>query len=282
MKIDLLRRYCKISFLSISLSLNVYGQVKNAPIDRYFEKLPHDLKMEHNIPQKYLMTEEYFNKGIDGNFMNKTKVTGEYTCGLGDGYVQWNNVYIAYADSLKKVFPKGAMQNYMENMKYVPSGKMLDSSSFEKFPVFPDGIFAKNLIWDMMAIESYAWLYFDSLKLNCPYFAAETYSKVPIANLGLYEHTNVQICWIGISMINNEICAIIEYRAFDNIFDFNTPQFKSKGNEHYWGNVWVSLKDKQIEYAVMYSSTLQKLKITGLPQDLVVNTTREVRVEKTN
>jgi hypothetical protein len=157
---------------------------------------------------------------------------------------------------------------------------MLDSSAFENFPAFLDGIFAKNLIWDMMAIETYAWLYVDSLELNRPYVAIDMCEKFPIANLGYYEYTNIQICWIGKSMMNNKICTIIDYRAFDNIFDFNTPQFKSKGSEHYWGNVWVSLKDKQIECAVMYSTTLQKLKIIGLPQDLVVSTTREVKVEK--
>jgi hypothetical protein len=123
MKIDLLGRPYKIASLAILLALNVYGQDKKASIDIYLVKLPHNIKIDKNISQKYSMTAEYFTRGIDGNFMNKTKVIGDYTCGLEDGNVQWNNVYIAQADSLKKAFPNGTMQNYMENMKNIPSGK---------------------------------------------------------------------------------------------------------------------------------------------------------------
>jgi hypothetical protein len=54
----------------------------------------------------------------------------------------------------------------MENIKYVPSQKMLDAQAFKDFPTSPETVFSRNLIWDMMTIEGFAWNYIDSLELN--------------------------------------------------------------------------------------------------------------------
>lgn len=94
------------------MQTNCYGQHSKTTIDNYFEKLPRNLKVTyHNAPQKYVMTATYNNKDLYGNFMNKTRVTGEYTCGLDTGLVRWNNVYLANSNSLKDAFPQGALQN---------------------------------------------------------------------------------------------------------------------------------------------------------------------------
>ena len=46
---------------------------------------------------------------------------------------------------------------------------MLEADAFKNFPATPENVFARNLIWDMMSIERFAWNYSDSLKLNKPY-----------------------------------------------------------------------------------------------------------------
>jgi hypothetical protein len=262
------------------LSNSLYGQKRR--VSDYLKELPKDLKIDNKTSQKYLMTADYYNKDIFGNFQNKTRAIGEYTRGLGDGFVKWNNVYIANSDKLEEAFPEGTKQEYIENMKYVPSEKLLEESFFEKFPTDPNSMFARNLIWDMMCIEELAWKYFDSLELNRDYAAAESNQEIQLAGSGSYYNKDVQISWIGITRMNNEICAIIDYRVFDNLLELDVPGLKSKGSEHYWGKTWVSLNDKQIEYAVMYSSTIQELNITGLPESIIVKTTREVKVEKMN
>ena len=249
--------------------------------ENYLKELPHHLKLNyHGNYQKYKMTAVYINKDLSGNFMNKTGVTGEYTCGLEGGRVKWNNVYLANSDSLKKAFPKGFRQDYIEGMEYIPTSKMMETTSFEKFPTTPDGVFTKNLIWDMMALEMGAWNYFDTLQLNQTFTVPGAQGKFAMADIGDYEHSSIQICWTGLSMANGKICAIIEFKALNNKIDLNMPGIKSKGSEIYWGNILVSLEDKQIEHAVMYSNTLQDLKIAVLPQNLIINTMREVNVEK--
>ena len=257
----------------------LYGKEKSA--SEYLKELPGDLKLDSKTPQRYLMTVDYYNKDIYGNFQSKIRAVGEYTRGLGDGFVKWNNVYIANSNELEGAFPEGIKQEYIENMKYVPSAKLLEESFFEKFPTDPNSMFAKNLIWDMWCIEGIAWNDFDSLKLNQYYVPVDLNQEIQLAGSGNYYSAGTKICWLGITKMNNEICALIDYRVFDNKLELDIPGIKSKGSEHYWGKTWVSLKDKQIEYAVMYSSTIQELEITGLPQKIIMNTTREIKVERT-
>src|ERR1035437_8462887 len=78
-----------------------YGQTKKSA-ENYLKELSRHLKLNyHGNSQKYKMTAVYNNKDLYGNFMNKTGVTGEYTCGLEGGRVKWNNVYLAHSDTLQ-------------------------------------------------------------------------------------------------------------------------------------------------------------------------------------
>jgi hypothetical protein len=80
--------------------------------------------------------------------------------------------------------------------------------------------------------------------------------------------------------MNNEICAIIEYRAVDNLLEINMDQIKGKGTEQYWGTTWVSLKSGIIEYADTYSGTIQELQVKGMDNKFLAKTIREIKVEK--
>jgi hypothetical protein len=254
-------------------------KIKNFP-----DSLP-GIELEEKTPQKYLMTAEYFNKDIYGNLFGKVKVTGEYTRGLDSGYVCWNNVYIAQVNDPAQSFNdpaesygEGERQDYMENIRYIPSQDMLEESFFQEFNI--DDVFARNLIWDMKAIEGFAWDYYDSLQLNKTHVVQDVGGSFDMADIGTYAHTKVEVDWIGISMMNGKLCAIIEYRALDNKVELNIDMFKSKGTELYWGKTWVSLENKQIEYAQMYSNTVQEMEIPGIPDKMLTSTKRVLKLER--
>jgi hypothetical protein len=257
-------------------------------IDDYFDQLPHGLEIDNSTPQSYQFTEVYINKNIDGTFLNKEMVTGQYTRGLTGGYVKWNNVYFASAhDSIDQSFPAGAKQEYMDNLTYIPTDSLLtETSLYADFPtLFPDKIYAINLIWDIYGIEKVAWLYFDSLELNVPYKATQADIKIPILLpdfTGSYYQRDLRITWTGVTKLNNEDCAIIDFIALNNSTEYYIPGLHLQGNEDYWGTVYVSLKDKQIEYAVMNNSTTEVGQITGSNQVITEQLTREVTVERIN
>lgn len=267
--------------LCLTIAIIMHSGCKKESNDNIDNKLPSDLEIDNIELQKYLVSTEYINKDSVGNFTSKIKVIAEYTRGFEGGYVKWNNVYIAHSNSLEQPYPAGSKQDYIENMEYIPSDSLSYAKSFFKdFPQNSDGIFAKSLIWDMMSIETFAWQYWDSLEFNTIYNAIGLNGKVELADVGYYTVTNAQIIWTGDSIVNDENCAKIEYKALNNLLDYNTVEFKSKGTEDYWGNVFVSLKDKQIEYAIMNSITKQVMQITGLSMNISTITIRELKVER--
>ena len=157
---------------------------------------------------------------------------------------------------------------------------MLDKDSFKKFPAKTESVFAKNLVWDMMAIEEFAWKYTDSLKLNRYFIIRPKSASFEMGGVGNYSHANIQIRWTGISEMNNELCAIIEYRAVDNLLEINMDQIKGRGTEQYWGTTWISLKTGVIEYADTYSGTIQEISVKGMDNKFLVKTIREISVNK--
>jgi hypothetical protein len=264
--------------LLIIVSAVSNGQSENAVIKKYLSNLP-SVPVSNKL-QKYRMTAIYINRDLYGNFTGKTKVVGDYTRGLENGSVSWSNVYISNSDKYSEPFQEGTKQEYMENIKYVPSQEMLDAQAFKDFPAGLESVFTRNLVWDMMAIEEFAWNHTDSLVLNKIYRIPVMKGEFSMADIGTYSHAEVQLCWTGISGIDDELCAVIEYRALDNKIEISMESIKTKGTEQYWGTVWVSLKSRLIGRAVMYSGTIQEIKVTGMDNKFLVKTIRELWVEK--
>jgi hypothetical protein len=262
--------------------LNCHGQSKNALIRNYLTKLPQGEVKDEGTLQKYRMTAVYTNRDLYGNFTGKTKVIGDYTSGFENGSVSWNNVYISSSNKLTEPFPGGIKQEYMEDFKYFPSKQMLEEDAFKTFPASVENVFVRNLIWDMMSIEMFAWNYSDSLILNKKYVIPEIKDEFIMADIGTYEHSGIQLCWTGISFLNEEFCGVIEYRAIDNKIKLKMDQINTKGTEQYWGTTWISLENKQIEYAEMFSGTIQEIEIKGFNDKFLVKTIRELWVERIN
>ena len=266
--------------LLLAMVSNVYVVLaQKSTITKYLSNLPRDLNLAEKAPQRYSVTADYFNGDIFGNFVNKTRVTGEYTRGFENGTVRWNRVNISNGTSRHGAFANASPQNYMENFTYKPSDKMLDAASFPNFPA--NTFQSKNLVWDILAIEGFAWNYFDSLKLNQTYRPANMHSEMALAGEGTFQNKDIQLIWTGISQMNNEPCALIEYRTMDNPLSVNTDQLKIKGRSHYWGTIWVSLVDKQIEHANMYEDVVMDMTFENQPSQLM-NTTRIIEFEKLN
>jgi hypothetical protein len=279
MKKKLFPLFAGVLILSvIVMPVQGYSQNQKAVRKRYLTTLPSG-KPENKFG-KYRMTAVYTNLDLYGNFTSKMLVTGDYTRGLENNQVKWNNVLISGSNKKSEPFYGGVKQDYMENIKYVPSSKMLETEAFKNFPVNSENVFARNLIWDMMTIEMFAWEYSDSLKLNLKYIIPKITGEFNMADIGTYEHAGIQLCWTGISLMNNEMCAVIEYRAIDNKLKIVMEQIKTSGTEQYWGTTWISLESKLIEHAEMYGGTIQEIEVKGLKDKLLIKTIRELWVDK--
>lgn len=265
--------------LTLAVPVNSFSQVKKKVISKYLTVLPDGDPRDAGKPQTYRMTAIYKNMDIYGNLSTETKVTGDYTRHPGGKQASWNNVFVASVANASEQFPDGTRQDYMENFTYDLSADMVRTNAFPDFPSDVQAVFAKNLVWDMSVAERFAWDYTDSLKLNINY-TIPIKGSFEMVNVGNYSHTDIQICWTGISFVNNKLCAVIEYRALNNIIELNMPQVTSKGTEQYWGTTWMALDTKQIEYAEMYSGTIQEIQAPGLADKMQIKTIREIKVDR--
>ena len=255
------------------------GQSEKSVGKKYLSELP---KIQlSKTSQKYRMTAVYTNMDLYGKFSGKIRVMGDYTRGLDNGMAMWNNVSISNSGNADEPFEEGAKQEYMENFKYLPSDKMVtDKDAFKNFPSSLDNIYSRNLIWDMMSFEIFAWNYYDSLKLNRTYIIPDINGKFEMSDIGSYSHKNVTLTWTGISAVDGELCAIIEFNAINNKIELSMDMIKTRGTEQYCGTVLLSLKTKNIEKATMYSGTVQEIEVKGMKDKLLMKTIRELTVDK--
>ncbi|HAX93899.1 MAG TPA: hypothetical protein DCY25_08170 [Bacteroidales bacterium] len=257
-----------------------FSQDGKAFTDRYLSSLP---KVNTaSIQRKYRMTTVHINRDLHGAFQSKSRVTGDYTRGFADGHMTWDNVFIAHSNSLNDPFPAGTKQEYIENFSYLPTDNMLSAEAFKNFPASPDNVLARNLVWDMMTFETYAWMFWDSLEINVPHVIRQTDGKFSMAEIGTYDHNVISVCWKGITAVDGELCAVIDFTAIDNLLEITMDMMSSRGTEQYWGTTWVSLTTRNIEKAVMYGGVMQEIDLRGMPQKILVKTVRELWVEPLN
>ena len=248
--------------------------------ENYLKYLPGQLKLDEKEPQKYIMVTDDFDYDLSGNFIKKTRYTGEYTRGLKNGYSKWNNVRVSVANSENGVYSTGEKQEAMENFMYKsePSGELFTNAFFSRIP--EPNIQYRNMVWDMLGFELYAWQYFDSLKLNLEFSPVINNNVAVMQGEGTYEVKKLKLKWTGITKQNNKTCAIIQYRMLNNPFHFDYLEVAVKGISNVWGNVYVSLVDKQIEYAELYEDILMDIKIKGQENSVMQKSNRHITLNK--
>jgi len=247
-------------------------------LEGQLSELSKGLSLKESIPQNYLLTVDYHTLDLYGNLVGRTRVTAEYSRALPGGLSRWNNVRIAKTQDPNSPLGQGELQEYMQGFTYKPSGEVLNPNFFKDFP--PTAMESRVLIWDMISIETWAWDYFDKLKLNQVYHPQPGGENFQMAGSGTFRNRDLKITWTGISKMNDERAALIQYESLFNPVDFDAGPMKVKGRTNYWGNIWVSLEDKQIEHATLNEDGLMEMVFKGQTDKTLINVFREITFEK--
>jgi hypothetical protein len=207
-------------------------------------------------------------------------VSAEYVRALPKGKVRWNDVTIAEAAGFDADFPSGEKQQYMEGFSYRLSEtpNMLKPEFFPGFPPSPTAVLAKNLVWDTHMIEGFGQDHLGVLQLNQTYRLQSRPEEFALAGAGTFQSRQAELTWSGASRWNGEPCALIQYRSFLNKVNLKLGEINLKGKSNYWGEIWVSLEDKQIEHATLYEDVL--LETPGPQGPRLVSVFRQGVLEK--
>jgi hypothetical protein len=247
--------------------------------DDYLTELPKNLDLDNSIPQNYKFALRWINRDIEGNLINNSIVTAKYTRALEDGSVRWDKVLqIDIIDSVK--YEKQLTQ--LDGLTYKIIGDNFTKQEFyDNFPKNNIELI-RWFVQDGVTIEIFAWMYFDSLRLNQTFYPEFFRNqRINIENFVNVTNQELSLTWTGVSKINNERCAVIHYQAMYNSIDANTEAMQLHGRSTYWGDIWVSLSDKQIEYAVGNEDVIFKMKTAAYGEQRI-NLQREVTFRKIN
>ena len=257
-----------IMALALWTATSLPGQAKPAPT----WNLPQGTALKDSGPRTYRFVVDYNTANATGEIVFRQRFTGEYTRGLADGNVMWKNVTQAVATGATAPFGADQKRDFMEGFHYRNDlGGTMAPDFFKGFP--PTAIMERNLVWDTGMIEMFGQNHFDHLKLNEPYQVFSN-QDVKIPDVGTFKNHNVVLEWIGRSQRNGRECAVITYRAFFNPINLTTGGMTLTGRSDYWGEIWVSLETKQIEFGTLYESVVGEMKLPGQETTQVLNVFR--------
>ena len=235
--------------------------------------LPQTSEVKDNGPRTYRFTVDYKSLSPVGDVVHFQHVVGDYTRGLPHGEMTWKNVMLATAIGPGAALGPAVARGFMNGLTYradmpAETGPM-SAVFFKDFP--PDAVVERNLVWDTLMFEAFGQRYFRNLKLNEPYHAMQA-QDLAMPGVGTFQNRDVELTWIGKSRRNGQDCAVIDYTALMNPLNISNAGVKMTARSHYWGQIWVALATRQVEYATLYEVVTGELTLPGAagPQPLSV------------
>ena len=234
--------------------------------------LPAGTAVKDSGQRTYRFVVDYNNANGRGEIFQRQRFTGEYTRGLPSGEVMWNNVTAATANGPTEAFGPALKRDFMEGFRYRNGfDETMKPEFFKAFP--PTAIMERNLVWDTGMIELFGQNYFDHLKLNEPYQILSN-QDINMPGVGTFRNHDVVLRWVGRSRRNGEDCALIDYEAFLNPVEIAVGGMTLKGRSDYWGEIWVSLATRQIEYGTLNEMVVGEMKLAGQDAPQIINVFR--------
>jgi len=235
-------------------------------------RLPQHMAVKDNGPRTYRFTVVYYMANTTGDVVQRQRLSGDYTRGLPEGEVSWKNVSQAQANGATAPFEAEQKRSFMEGFHYrndLPA--TLGPDFFKGFPA--TAVFERNLVWDTGMIEYFGQNFFEHLRLNEPYHSgSEQAMKLP--GVGTFQNRDVVLEWVGYSRRNGQDCALIQYQSFLNPVELATGGMTMKARSDYWGEIWVSLQTRQVEYGTIYENVTGEMKLPGRDTPQPVNVFR--------
>jgi hypothetical protein len=271
-------KYLIIVFALITNSLS--AQYKN--VDQYFKIKPIEIKSQKSGIQEYDVTLKWQNlDAIEGSKINCNAVKATYLTGMGNDSVGWKNVSLAQINDFQQKNFNGTNLPSFDGFKYRINETNFLKEDFYKIIPTEQRDLAKWLVSDAVQMQGLAWYVFDSLEYNkefTPKFLKEY--DIKFEDWVTFTSRYQKLIWSGIGNHNNEICAIIKFESYYNPLKIDNEQMSVKSRSLYYGEIWISLKDKQVEYASMVEDVIMRLKSSLFPKEQLLDLQREIIFNK--
>ena len=250
-------------------------------VDRYFMITPMEINSQKNETQEYEVTLKWQNlDAINGNKINCNVVDATYIVGEND-LISWKDVSLGQIEDFNQTQYKGNDLPAFNNLSYRSKDTAFLSEKFFKDIPLDQRDLAKWLVSDAVQMQGLTWYVFDSLEFKKDFKPKllENYD-VKFEDWVTLTNKYQKFVWSGITKHNDEICAVVKFESFYNPVKIDNEQMQVKGRSLYYGEMWISLTDKQVEYAVMVEDVIMKLKSSMFPDEQLIDLQREIVFNK--
>lgn len=272
-------------FLILAFSLFTNCSIaQNKHVDKYFKIKPRDIKLQNTEAQEYDVTLKWQNiDPIKDDKISGNAIKAKYSCGLESGLVRWSDVFLYNINNFKQKLENGNRLDAFDNFVYKPNFFSFASEKYytDIAPHYKE--IATWFILDAIQMDGISNVFFDSLLLNKSFYPVILDSfSLKVENGITFKSQSTKFIWSGITKLNGEICAIVKFESFFNPVSIDVPGYSFQGRSLFWGEIWISLSDKQFEYAEMAEDIIIKLKTSSFPEGKLINMQREIVFEKVN
>jgi len=172
---------------------------------------------------------------------------------------EWWNVKVGTTESIHKD-PSKLTEKTDFRFKYkTRTDDFLKEDFYADLPK-EDVDLARMLIGDGVQMQEIVWYIADSLEYKKDFFPGIMNNfDISFQDSYTFSSKYQKYVWSGYTTHNNKPCAIVKFESFFNPFINEKDGFVfSKGRSTYYGELWISLEDKQVEYSIMVEDVIMK------------------------
>jgi len=258
----------------------LFAQKEDA--DHYFNLKPMEIRANTSGNQTYDVSMKWQNlDAINGNRINCNLAKANYIYDAENMSVRWKDVATGQIQDFNHTeYQLMALPAFNDFSYTVNDTNFLKADFYKVIPAAQKDL-AKWLVSDAIQMQGLAWYVFDSLEFNKAYIPEILNNyDVKFENWAVFTSRYQKLIWTGITKHNNKICAIVKFESLYNPVKIENEQMSVKGRSLYYGEMWISLKDKQVEYSLMVEDVVMKLKSPMFPKEQLIDLQREIVFDK--
>jgi len=218
-----------------------------SPLERLFARIPPRSIARPGTEAEYRFSVDYINADAHGTPSSTQRIVGTYVVNPISGMTTWRSVTAGSAPGSPTEVKASEHQPFIEGMHYDRSAKPFSADFFARFP--PQATPEKNLVWDTWMFDEFIESSLDKLEPNVPIRFAS--GEVSLGGAGSFLNKDIRLTWVGVSRRNGRDCALVRYEAFLNTFTIELPGMKVVGRSEFWGDMWVALDSRILEFATL-------------------------------
>lgn len=272
---------CKFKALIIPvLFILICGPVftQDKPVDYYLNINPSDISGENREKQAYDVSLKWQNlDALNGNSFNCNVVYAVHSVDGSRNEASWDKVRMAQISDFNDEPQHTVNLSALDGFTYgINSMDFLRESFYNELPADLRDL-ARWLVSDAIQMQGMVWYLIDSLEFNkelSPDMLKDY--DIEFENWVKFTSRYQKLKWSSITKHNEEVCAVINFRSAYNPVQAKTDDMSFKGRSLYYGEIWVSLRDKQVEYAMMFEDLVMELESSMFPEKQLIDLQREI------